>query len=539
MRIDPEDKRLKWLVEAFQETELPKPWTCYKGVGSIVCYIRADNTGQVTWQHPFYSYFRQLRDFCKEAQPEEVLRVRVNRLLWSYEASRVETEHDQEPLLSPFYIQRLGDIFSYNVKTQGFMVRNLKAQLKVFAKSYRERQEIDMGDVNQCMAVLAKDVEKDEEMHNTWERDAKVEMHFDLKALADGGLKCVNCNQTALCFCLECKDYLCLNCYDQLHNKGARRDHAPFRLVRCTNCNDLPAKLHCNFTDKSLCNKCYAMVHIKLLPLDGKENQPRRIDYKQQYSRYAEFARQRAAAANPYGQSEDAQSYESVLTNDWHPFYDCRGVKYYHNFVTGERMRQSPRRVPNTADPGAVVDAEDTLAFGSSKPSGFDNIANTTDSFNKTFNPNASPDMMATKDSFRSGRLGNTGPLALSGFDSLDTGDPAAVQYGGHLEKWVILNSDLQTHAEAKKVVDFFELALKDPNCPMEAKNMMNDCVMMGVPPVGTNFELNVPVSLVTYMQGHQIKNIGKLQPTITQRPGDGVLPALRPPYRKNMPIQD
>ena len=98
----------------------------------------------------------------------------------------------------------------------------------------------------------------------------------------------------------------------------------------------------------------------------------------------------------------------SVLSTDWHPFYDARGVRqsepchtcpiprcpfaaayrtytcalavdpvrhgpelapseaqkvqadtridlnwpadrYYHNFATGERMRQSPRRVPNSA----------------------------------------------------------------------------------------------------------------------------------------------------------------------------------------------
>eukprot|EP00438_Fugacium_kawagutii_P012994 Skav204137 [mRNA] locus=scaffold4340:64785:77175:+ [translate_table: standard] len=73
LRIDPKnDPSMLWLVRAMMETELPKPWTCYKGIGSIVCYLRSD-TGQVTWKHPFYDYFRQLRDFCRQASREEVM----------------------------------------------------------------------------------------------------------------------------------------------------------------------------------------------------------------------------------------------------------------------------------------------------------------------------------------------------------------------------------------------------------------------------------------------------------------------------------
>ena len=32
--------------------------------------------------------------------------------------------------------------------------------------------------------------------------------------------------------------------------------------------------------------RCYAMKHIKMLPMDGKENQPRRINYVEQYNRH-------------------------------------------------------------------------------------------------------------------------------------------------------------------------------------------------------------------------------------------------------------
>ena len=30
LRIDPKDSSMLWLVRAMMETELPKPWTCYK-----------------------------------------------------------------------------------------------------------------------------------------------------------------------------------------------------------------------------------------------------------------------------------------------------------------------------------------------------------------------------------------------------------------------------------------------------------------------------------------------------------------------------
>lgn len=376
LRIDPNDRRLSWLVSAFAETELPKPWTCYKGVGSIICFIRPD-TGAVMWKHPFYDYFRQLRDFCLKASPTEIMQVRMSRLLWSYEATRVETEPDQDPLVSPDYIRRMADIFGYDVRSQGYLVRNLKAQLKVFARTYRENQEILMPDVDTTKEILELDCAKYSEMCDLWGDKIGDETEFKLKELTDGQVNCVNCRTTAMAYCLECKDYLCLKCYAELHSKGARLQHSPFRLVPCALCVYKPAKLHCTFTDKSLCHYCYAMEHIKMLPPDGKENHPNRIDYEGQYRRYADFAYERTRSAMPALLDTDAGAtqpadYESVLSTDWHPFYDVRGVKYYHNFATGERMRQSPRRVPNTEDRGAeparTLARSGTTALGRSRP---------------------------------------------------------------------------------------------------------------------------------------------------------------------------
>lgn len=436
LRIDPMDSVLNWLVRAFQETDLPKPWTCYKGIGSIVCYVRAD-TGQVTWKHPFYDYFRQLRDFCRQASNDEVLQVRCNRLLWTYEATRSETDHEMEPLVSPDYVARAAEIFGYDVRVQGSVVRNIKAQLKAMAKQYREHQNIELDQVIGCAELLALDVKKYEFMYDHWKNKFNEVIKFDLVEMANGLIKCVNCQETGMCFCLECKDYLCITCYDSLHNKGARLHHAPFRLVPCCLCVCQPAKLHCTFTDKSLCHSCYALKHIKQLPPDGKENQPRRIDYVMQYNRYAQMAKDRSKApmlnatvTDLFGVSDD---YETVLSHDWHPFYDARGVKYYHNFATGERMRQSPRRVPNTADPGAEP-SQETLrrdhkhgAFSIKSSAGNDNQKwDPSDAHSQTAASGISLQTFG-------GSQAKRAPLPLSGFDSLQT-DPAVLQAAGQPE---------------------------------------------------------------------------------------------------------
>jgi len=400
LRIPPGEKEVEWLVKAFSETELPVPWTCYKGMGSIVCFIRADS-GQVTWKHPFFDYFRQLKEFCRQGTVEEIMQVRVNRMLWSYEATRIETEHYQEPLVAPEFVEILATIFGYDVRIEGCIVRNVKGLLKLFAVSFRDDQNVKLEDIILCAETLERDVEKHEEMKKEW-RDATPDgVAFELKALSNGAINCVNCETTALAFCLECKDYLCLGCYDKLHTRGARREHAPFRLVSCSMCVTQPAKLHCTFTDKSLCHECYAMKHIRMLPPDGKENQPRQIDYVKQYVRYATFASDRRKAKQgqikltPNGEVDD--SYESVLSSDWHPFYDSRGVKFYHNFLTGERMRQSPQQVPNTADAEAPE--------------------------------NRSLAAMNDEDVKPHSKVMQAEPLALTGFDSLATGPRAA--WGG------------------------------------------------------------------------------------------------------------
>jgi len=179
------------------------------------------------------------------------------------------------------------------------------------------------------------------------------------------------------------------------------------------------------------------MKHIKMLPPDGKENRPRRIDYVEQYNRYADFAKERSAGLPPRIDDNevpmlDDNAYQSVLSTDWHPFYDARGVKFYHNFATGEVMRQSPRRVPNTDDAGAEPE----------EPT-FQDVARGLAETSESLDPGATGGFMSgmagtipeqTGMSATAGSFGatgasfrQTGPTQLTGFDSLKSEVPAAV----------------------------------------------------------------------------------------------------------------
>lgn len=70
-----------WVVESFAEVELPEPWTSFKGVGSVVCYLN-NETNETTWKHPFYDYFaREPRGFTRETR----LRMAVSwRFPWCF-----------------------------------------------------------------------------------------------------------------------------------------------------------------------------------------------------------------------------------------------------------------------------------------------------------------------------------------------------------------------------------------------------------------------------------------------------------------------
>ena len=122
LNADPHtEKRYMWVVESFAEVELPAPWTSFKGVGSIVCYLN-NETNETTWKHPFYEYFAQLLDHCRKATAEEHIKLRINRMLWTYEADCAADIAAQQPLVSPKYIMLMADILEIDVKNESALV---------------------------------------------------------------------------------------------------------------------------------------------------------------------------------------------------------------------------------------------------------------------------------------------------------------------------------------------------------------------------------------------------------------------------------
>ncbi|CAJ1360772.1 unnamed protein product, partial [Effrenium voratum] len=146
------DAPFRWVVESFAEVELPEPWTSFKGVGSVVCYLN-NETNETTWKHPFYDYFAQLLNHCRRSTNEEHIKLRINRVLWSYEAESQTDVQSQMPLVSPKYVKVLAEILDCELVTEPFMVRTLKTFLKAFSQMYHDG-ELDTQEVIYCLDIV-------------------------------------------------------------------------------------------------------------------------------------------------------------------------------------------------------------------------------------------------------------------------------------------------------------------------------------------------------------------------------------------------
>ncbi|KAF4676478.1 hypothetical protein FOL47_006116 [Perkinsus chesapeaki] len=405
----------RWVVEAFSEAELPMPWTSYKGIGSIVCFTNSE-TRVTTWQHPMYDYFRQLLEYSRTAEDrEDILRIRVHRLLWGYEFIHSQPGAALEPLVSPLQLQKLGKIFGVDLAQEGHLVRTLKKFLKIFAEEYQQYNDISKDQIVICVDTLTTETERWEVLKENWKKalgDAGSH-NIDVPVLANGKITCVECaERPALSYCLECRDHTCHDCYDKLHQKGHRSRHTPFKLVCCSLCGLMPARLRCQVTDKCFCHDCYAMKHIQTLSMPEKEMQPFLIDYvalkanlfndtshedvqltetgalaERQYQAGTLGMRGTKKATIDDGKSgvklaintsrsDDEESWSSsIIGSQWHPFYDSTGIMYYFNFATGEKMRRSPvdPNAPGSDDDDeeeSSSDEDDQTTEGSSGSSG-------------------------------------------------------------------------------------------------------------------------------------------------------------------------
>lgn len=344
------DEEYTWVVESFAEVELPQPWVSFKGVGSIVCYLNND-TNETTWKHPFYDYFAQLLNHCRRATREEHIKLRINRILWSYEAeSQTDVQH-QMPLVSPKYVKTLCDILSIDLVEDPYMVRTAKTFLKAFSQMYHEG-ELDTQEVKWCLEIVENEKAKYAVFRQLASPDGggEPDPSMGIESTAHGQLYCVECDLVAKVYCPECGDCLCENCFDRLHAKGNRSRHIPNHIIPCVICKEMPAKLQCTYTRGNYCIDCYQKKHAKTLPkfLDLK---PLKIDYKTNALRMPAGKGQIAPIQEDIGpppgmevEAKDSFSkpapLETTLGEKWHAFYDLRGVKYYYNFETQESLRR-------------------------------------------------------------------------------------------------------------------------------------------------------------------------------------------------------
>ncbi|CEM13891.1 unnamed protein product [Vitrella brassicaformis CCMP3155] len=394
--LDEADAPFKWVVESFASMELPPPWTSYKGVGSIVCYLN-NETNQTTWKHPFFDYFKSLLEHCRHATHEEHLKLRITRMLWSFEAESMSISSLQHPLLSPQWLLSFAEILSIDLVQEPYVCRTLKTYLKHFAHQYRHYQQVEEQDVVQLLEAIDIERDKADEIHDLLA--GKTE-EPNIDDLASGQMMCVECaphasadntaaggpmmlekpaaegdavaagttGKVATIFCTSCNDSFCEACFTKIHGKGDRRNHRPVRLIPCSRCLTLPAKLQCTYTFENFCHRCYAMIHVKELP-PHLDLRPRRITYSKK---------------GPLLDSSRRDADVTLLWRGpaWHTFYDIRGIPFHYNFETDEAMRRDPvdssisSESPGPTTQHVSQEEEQAVAAAGRVHPGLTNIAN-------------------------------------------------------------------------------------------------------------------------------------------------------------------
>jgi hypothetical protein len=307
-----------------------------------------NETNETTWKHPFYEYFAQLLDHCRKATTEEHIKLRINRMLWTYEADCAADIASQQPLISPKYVMLMADILDVDVRNEPTLVATLKTFLKAFSQQYRLEEDLDLQEIKWCMEIVENERQKADiasRMEKREEIDEDQSRAID--PLVHAQIYCVDCGVLGTVYCTDCQDALCDDCFGRLHEKGNRKKHNKNILLPCSLCQVYPAKLQCTYTFGVFCHECYARKHVKTLPkfLDLK---PTKIDYRKSNS---------GLEGNGVGVQE-----KTDYGKDWHSFYDMRGTRYWYNFRTQESMRGAQTHGEEETDRAAIERTLNALA---------------------------------------------------------------------------------------------------------------------------------------------------------------------------------
>jgi hypothetical protein len=191
-------------------------------------------------------------------------------------------------------------------------------------------------EIKWCREIVENERAKQRIAQDLPEQDEQTEA---IKPTVHAQLYCVECGVIATCYCPECQDCLCEECFERIHAKGNRREHVPSYLIPCSLCQVFPAKLQCTYSFGTFCHECYARKHVKTLPkfLDLK---PVKIDYTLPNPTSFKKTNNTKSSSAAVTKAHAPPDAETQLGPNWHAFYDLRGIKYFYNFETQESLRR-------------------------------------------------------------------------------------------------------------------------------------------------------------------------------------------------------
>eukprot|EP00929_Paragymnodinium_shiwhaense_P101119 TRINITY_DN6394_c0_g2_i1.p1 TRINITY_DN6394_c0_g2~~TRINITY_DN6394_c0_g2_i1.p1 ORF type:complete len:474 (+),score=175.52 TRINITY_DN6394_c0_g2_i1:88-1509(+) len=79
------------------------------------------------------------------------------------------------------------------------------------------------------------------------------------------------------------------------------------------------------------------------------------------------------------------------------------------------------------------------------------------------------------------------------------------------LERWAVQNNDTESHESAQKMLEVLKLAGEAEGCPSDCKPLIEEFVQAGVPPVGEDYELVVPETMVQQVMTLRVWILGAL----------------------------
>lgn len=150
---------------------------------------------------------------------------------------------------------------------------------------------------------------------------------------------CVQCYQKeASLYCNQCRDYFCQGCFDKLHSRGRRKDHARtwVEMGYCAECQESVALFFCVQCSDMYCRDCFRDWHVR----GGRRNHIPIV-----LRSFNAQMKKNATANRAMGPS--SKQILDVAMSPWFCFSDENNIHYYHNFKDRNSQRDKPMDIIN------------------------------------------------------------------------------------------------------------------------------------------------------------------------------------------------